>query len=124
MMPIETMLDRELLDENAELGLDDLRELIELYLEQADEIMGDLNTAVRSGAAKDVDQLAHKLAGSSAVCEVTAIVQPLRTLEKKGRDNDLAGSENLLADIMERLELCRRLLTEYLTEKGGTAPKA
>jgi HPt (histidine-containing phosphotransfer) domain-containing protein len=119
MTPVETPLDRELLDESAEYGLDDLQELIELYFDQADEIMGQLQTAVQTGAAKDIDQLAHKLAGSSAVVGVKAVIQPLRTLEKQGHEGQLAGSEQLLADATERLELCRRLLAEYMTEKTG-----
>ena len=118
MMPIDLTLDRELLDENAEFGLDDLNELIELYLAQADEIMGELRTAVQTGAAKDVDHLAHKLAGSSAVCGVAAMIEPLRSLEKLGHEGKLAGSDQLLAEATERLELCRRLLAEYLAEKS------
>ena len=118
MPPIETPLDRELLDESAEYGLDDLQELIELYLEQADQLMGGLRTAVQTGAAKQVDELAHKLAGSSAVVGVKAMIQPLRALEKLGREGQLAGSEQLLTDAAARLELCRRLLAEYLAEKG------
>jgi HPt (histidine-containing phosphotransfer) domain-containing protein len=117
MMPVDLLLDRGLLDEGAEFGPDDLHELIELYLEQADELMGELRTAVQRGAAKEVDQLARKLAGSSAVCGVTALVEPLRALERLGRAGHLAGSDQLLAEATERLELCRRLLAEYLAEK-------
>jgi HPt (histidine-containing phosphotransfer) domain-containing protein len=118
MMPIDTLLDRELLDESAECGLDDLHELIDMYFEQADEIIGELRTAVDTAAAKDVDQLAHKLAGSSAVCGLSAMMEPLRSLERLGRQGQLAGSDKLLADATERLELCRRLLAEYFAEKG------
>jgi HPt (histidine-containing phosphotransfer) domain-containing protein len=122
MMPIEMPIDRELLDESAEYGLDDLQELIDLYMEQADELIGGLRTAVRNGAAKDVDQLAHKLAGASAVVGANAMVGPLRTLEKQGRDGQLAGSEQLLAEITERLDLCQRLLNEFLSEKRAAGP--
>lgn len=122
MMPIEMPLDRELLEENAELGLDDLHELIELYLAQADELMGGLRTAVKAGAAKDVDELAHKLAGSSAVVGVKAMIEPLRTLEKEARAGVLTNSDQLLAETTERLDLCRRLLNEYMAEKGWRDP--
>jgi HPt (histidine-containing phosphotransfer) domain-containing protein len=118
MMPSDLMLDRELLDENAECGLDDLHELIELYMEQAIDIIGELRIAVHTGAAKDVDHLAHKLAGSSAVCGLTAMVEPLRALEKLGHEGQLAGSAQLLDQATERLELSRRLLAEYLAEKA------
>jgi HPt (histidine-containing phosphotransfer) domain-containing protein len=118
MAPVEAPLDRALLDENAEFGLDDLHELIDLYLAQADEIMGELRTAVRTGAAENVDNLAHKLAGSSAVCGVAAMVEPLRALEKLGREDELADADQILAEATERLALCRRLLAEYLAEKS------
>ena len=47
------------------------------------------------------------------------MVQPLRALEQRGREGRLAGSDELLAQTTERLELCRRLLAEYLAEKSG-----
>jgi HPt (histidine-containing phosphotransfer) domain-containing protein len=118
MLPVESPLDREVLDETAEFGLDDLQETIAMYLKQADEIMGGLRTAVQTGAANNVNELAHKLAGSSAVCGVAAMVQPLRALEQHGREGRLSGSDKLLAETTERLELCRRLLADYLAEKG------
>jgi HPt (histidine-containing phosphotransfer) domain-containing protein len=119
MTPVDSPLDLELLDENADFGLDDLQDLIQMYLTQADEIMGHLKTAIQAGAATDVDQLAHKLAGSSAVCGVQAMITPLRTLEKQAREGQLAGSEQVLDDAMQRLELCRRLLAEYLAGKAS-----
>jgi HPt (histidine-containing phosphotransfer) domain-containing protein len=119
MRTAEAPLDRELLDENAEYGLNELHELIDMYFAQADEIMGELRTAVAAGAAKDIDQLAHKLAGSSAVCGITGIIGPLRTLEKQARQEELTGTDRLLAEAMEKLELCRRLVGEYLAEKDA-----
>ena len=117
MMPDEPPLDLEILDENAEIGVEGLRELIDMYLMQADEVMRDLRAAVRNGAASDVEHLAHKLTGSSAVCGVNVMLPPLRALEQRGREGRLSDSDQLLAQMTERLELSRRLLTEYLAEK-------
>jgi HPt (histidine-containing phosphotransfer) domain-containing protein len=110
----ESLLDMELLGENAANGLEDLRELIDMYLAQADETMTSLRTAVQAGAAADINQLAHRLAGSSAVCGVTGMVGPLRTLEQRAREGRLSDPDSLLATLAERLESCRRLLAEYL----------
>jgi hypothetical protein len=46
------------------------------------------------------------------------MIEPLRALEKQGREGQLAGSDQLLTEATERLELCRRLLAEYMSEKG------
>ena len=113
----EALLDVELLDENAEIGLDGLRDLIDMYLTKADELLKDLQAAIEVGAAEDVKRLAHRLAGSSVVCGVTAMVQPLRALEQRGREGQLSDADQLLAQTVQRLEVCRRLLAEYLAEK-------
>ena len=116
-MPDESPLDLEILNENAEIGLEGLRELIDMYLTQADEILANLRVAIRTGAANDVEHLAHKLVGSSAVCGVNVMVPPLRSLEQRGREGRLSDADQLLAQMTERLELSRRLLAEYLAEK-------
>jgi HPt (histidine-containing phosphotransfer) domain-containing protein len=118
MAPDVLPLDLEILDENAEIGVEGLRELIDMYLAQADEVMRDLQAAIQTGAASDVENLAHKLAGSSAVCGVNVMVPPLRALERRGREGRLSDADQLVAQIAEGLELSRRLLTEYLAEKA------
>jgi HPt (histidine-containing phosphotransfer) domain-containing protein len=114
-----SLLDMELLDESAEMGMDDLRELIGLYFIQADEIIASLQTAIQDGQSDHVNALAHKLAGSSAVCGIAGMVGPLRTLECRGHEGQLSDADPLMAVITERLESCRRLLEEYLAKKGG-----
>jgi HPt (histidine-containing phosphotransfer) domain-containing protein len=113
----ESLLDMEILDENADIGLDGLRELLDLYLAQADEIMAQLRTAIEAGAVSQVRDLAHKLAGSSAVCGVNAMVQPLRALEHQACDGQVADGSQVYAQIVENLDLSRRLLAEYLASK-------
>lgn len=114
----EALLDIGFLDESAAIGVDGLRDLIDMYLTKADELLKDLRAAIEVGAAEDVRRLAHRLAGSSAVCGVTAMVQPLRALEQRGRQRQLSDADQLLAQTVQRLEVCRRLLAEYLAEKG------
>jgi HPt (histidine-containing phosphotransfer) domain-containing protein len=113
----EALLDMELLNEMAAIRGDGLRGLIDMYLTQADELLKDMQSAIEVGAAEDVKRLAHKLAGSSLVCGVTAMVQPLRALEQQGREGQLSDADQLLAQTVQRLEVCRRLLAEYLAEK-------
>jgi HPt (histidine-containing phosphotransfer) domain-containing protein len=114
--PDEQLLDVELLKESAEMGSDSMQELIEMYLTQAKEIMADMRTAIAAGAAEDVKQLAHKLAGSSAVCGVKAIVLPLRALEQQGKEGRLSEADQLLAQANLRLELSEKALADYLQD--------
>jgi len=114
----EALLDMGLLDEMAVIKGEGLRGLIDMYLTKADELLKDLQAAIEAGAAEDVKRLAHRLAGSSVVCGVTAMVQPLRALEQRGREGQLSDADQLLAQTAQRLEVCRRLLAEYLAEKG------
>jgi HPt (histidine-containing phosphotransfer) domain-containing protein len=114
--PDDQLLDIELLNEMSETGAHGLGELMDLYLTQAKEIMADLRTAIAAGRAEDVKQLAHKLAGSSAVCGVKAIVPPLRALEQQGKEGRLSGAGQLLAQAGLRLELCEKALADYLQD--------
>jgi HPt (histidine-containing phosphotransfer) domain-containing protein len=116
IQPEEQLLDLELLKEMSEAGPDGLGELVDLYLTQAKEIMADLRTAIAAGRAEDVKQLAHKLAGSSAVCGVKTIVPPLRALEQQGKDGRLSAADQLLVQANLRLELSEKALADYLQD--------
>jgi HPt (histidine-containing phosphotransfer) domain-containing protein len=110
-------LNIELLNETADLDPSGFNDLIAMYLAQADENSGQLRAAVRANDSEEVERLAHKLAGASAVCGVTAMVAPLRVLEQRGRDDRLAEVEALLDGIAKQLEVCRKLLNEYLKKR-------
>jgi HPt (histidine-containing phosphotransfer) domain-containing protein len=112
-------LNIELLNETADLDPSGLNDLIAMYLAQADDISGHLRSAVRANDSEEVERLAHKLAGASAVCGVAAMVAPLRVLEQRGRDDRLDEADVLLDEIANQLEVCRKLLKEYLTKKLG-----
>jgi HPt (histidine-containing phosphotransfer) domain-containing protein len=114
----EMLLDREVLDETAELGMDALQELLDMYLTQADEIIGALEAAIRAEESGNVVDLAHKLIGSSVVCGVTAMVPPLRALEQQGRMDQLADANQVLNQVSERLRLSRHLLAEYVAKRA------
>ncbi len=118
-MTEEPLLDIALLDESFDFDADGTRELIDMYLVQAKEILADLRAAIQASQPDSVSQLAHKLTGSSVVCGVTAMVGPLRMLEMRGRVGELSDADPLVATAAERLESCRRLLDEYLATKSG-----
>ena len=93
---------------------DFLRDLAKLYFDQAGEIMPALSAAVAGGSASDVNYLAHKLAGASLSCGMSAMVAPLRELETRGRNGDLTGADVFLAQVAANLEIVRAAVQEFL----------
>jgi two-component system sensor histidine kinase/response regulator len=96
--------------------LEHLEELVDLYLAEASELTKDLGPAIRAGDAKEVERLVHKGLGASLNCGMTAIVLPLRELERTARSGRLNGAEQLLAEVNHQLDRIRRFLA------GGKAP--
>ena len=91
-----------------------LKDLANLYFEQAREIMTALGAAVEEHSAGDVDYLAHKLAGASLSCGMSAMVAPLRELEARGRKRDLTGADDFMPQAAANLEIVRAIVQEYL----------
>jgi HPt (histidine-containing phosphotransfer) domain-containing protein len=115
----ESPLDLALLSEMAEMGVDGLRELIEMYLAQADEMLGTMQKAIAADQADEVERLAHKLAGSSAACGAAEMMHLLRGLEENGREKRMTDAAESFPWVLERMSICRNLLLEYLDEKGA-----
>jgi len=97
-----------------------LQELAKLYFDQAGEIMPGLRAALEKRSAGDVNYLAHRLAGASLSCGMTAMVAPLRELEKRGRSGDLTGADEFMVQAAANLETVRAAIQEYLS-RGKTA---
>ena len=57
-----------------------------------------LNAAVKIGDPGEVDLIAHNCGGASANCGMVAVVAPLRELERMGRENQLNGALQLVAE--------------------------
>jgi len=107
--PVDVERLRELTDGNPE----DLRQLIDAYCAQADELMGSLGTAIHSGSPEDVHRLAHKLGGSSLTCGMTAIVAPLRELEARAQEIDPGKACEYFAQAGRGLASIRRFFAQY-----------
>jgi HPt (histidine-containing phosphotransfer) domain-containing protein len=97
-----------------------LRDLAKLYFDQAGEIMPALVAALEKRSAGEVDYLAHRLAGASLSCGMSAMVPPLRQLETRGRKGDLTGADEFMVQAAANLEIVRAKVQEYL-RSGKTA---
>ena len=102
-----------------------VRELAELYLTQTDEQMKELLAAVQTGAAKEVERVAHKAAGASSTCGMNAVVPALRELERQAREGRLDQADDLFRDVIKNLNRIRTFLAEHLEQlKSSPGPAA
>jgi hypothetical protein len=75
-----------------------------------------LRGAINSGSAKDVDHFAHKLVGASLACGMSAMVLPLRELERRGKEGSLGDADVLYDQASRHLEMTRSKLGSYVKE--------
>jgi HPt (histidine-containing phosphotransfer) domain-containing protein len=97
-------------DGDAEL----MRELMDLYFGQADQIMAALGRGIAASDVREVDHLSHKLAGSSLACGMSALLPPLRQLELNAKAGHLQGAPDLFAQAGAQLEAVRRFMNDRL----------
>jgi CheY-like chemotaxis protein/HPt (histidine-containing phosphotransfer) domain-containing protein len=95
---------------------DELCDILDLYLGQMSENLPKLTAAIEAGNAGDVDLIAHNCAGSSTNCGMVALVEPLRNLERMGRENQLEGAVILGAQINKEFERVKLFLNENLEQ--------
>jgi CheY-like chemotaxis protein len=93
-----------------------LQELVDLYFAQARDLMNGLRAAINSSSAKDVDHFAHKLVGASLACGMSAMVLPLRELERRGKQGQLGDAEALYERASRHLELTRDKVGTYVRQ--------
>ena len=105
-------------------NMDNLRELVELYLTQTREQMEQLEAAVESGAAQEVRRLAHSCAGASATCGMPRLVPVLRELEREGMEEKLTNAVQLCREAVREFESIRKFLEDYLASHCDLAAKA
>lgn len=94
--------------------LEELHETLDVYLGQMSESLARLDVAVQSGNANDVDLIAHNCAGTNANCGMVAVVEPLRRLERMGRENQLLGADILIERVGKEFERVKCFLAENL----------
>jgi PAS domain S-box-containing protein len=112
----EALLDVERLEAAANEDPKMVQELVDLYFAQAKDLMNGLRAAINSGSAKDIDHFAHKLVGASLACGMSAMVPPLRELEKRGKEGNLENAEALYDRASRHLELTRNKVGTYIKQ--------
>jgi two-component system, sensor histidine kinase and response regulator len=114
--PDDELVDVERLEAAANEDPKILQELVDLYFAQAKDLMNGLRAAINSGSAKDVDHFAHKLVGASLACGMSAMVPPLRELEKRGKQGQLGDADVVFERASRHLELTRDKVGTYVRQ--------
>ncbi len=112
-MNVSETIDSTLLMEAACDDQDLAIELIHLYFDLTDKELDRLEDAAGNGDAATVSAVAHKCAGSSVACGMTALGVLLRTLEldaKQGLPDDLSDQ---LKKIREEMASVRDALNKH-----------
>jgi two-component system sensor histidine kinase/response regulator len=81
---------------------DDMSLFVELLGDFSERLPTDvqqLETAIKSGNATEVTQVAHKLKGASASFNAELLTSLAQQLEHAGKDNDLSNADNLFAQL-------------------------
>jgi CheY-like chemotaxis protein len=102
-------------------NLDDLRELITLYLKQTATQMEQLAAAIQSNSAPDVRRLAHSCAGASATCGMSRIVPLLRDLERQGDSGTLSSAPDVFRQTQTEFNSICTFLEAYLANVNKPA---
>jgi CheY-like chemotaxis protein/HPt (histidine-containing phosphotransfer) domain-containing protein len=115
------------LDRLTDIALGDpteLRGLVEFYFSQSDEMIAQLESAVRSRSAPDVRAAAHKFAGSSATCGMVVVAKYLRELERQAEAKVLRDASALLGKVQRSFEQTRQFMGRYLQSLPAETSKA
>jgi HPt (histidine-containing phosphotransfer) domain-containing protein len=99
-------------------------EMARRYTEQAREHLEKLQKAITAGIAADVKSLAHKVAGSSAMCGMNAMADLLRELERMGHVCQLADAERVFARVEQEFARIKAFFVNNLETTNTPAALA
>lgn len=91
-----------------------LKELLDLYFNQAEQLIKNLEAAIANGSAKDVNSIAHKFCGASSSCGIMGIVPPLRELEWRAKEGNLSNAPEMFAQVKRQYERTTEFLNSHM----------
>jgi HPt (histidine-containing phosphotransfer) domain-containing protein len=99
-------------------------EMARRYSEQARDHLVKLQKAIVAGVAVDVKSLAHKIAGSSAMCGMNAMADLLREIERMGHERQWADAERVFARVEREFERIKAFFASNLKTTNTPAAPA
>jgi CheY-like chemotaxis protein/HPt (histidine-containing phosphotransfer) domain-containing protein len=103
-------------------SMENLRDLVSLYLKQTASQLEQLSAAVQAGNAPEVRRVAHSCAGASATCGMHVLAPLLRRMEHLADAGDLSDTPRLCAEVEREFLRVREFLLAYLATGPGTPP--
>ncbi len=97
-----------------ELGMeqDEMRELLEIFIESSESDLVKLKQALIEGDAKQVADAAHSIKGASANLGFMDIFSVAKNLEQKARENSLEGLADEVHILKDRLSLLEKSIDD------------
>ncbi len=81
--------------------------MLGLFFDDWPRLASEVRTAIAHGDAVALGRLGHTVAGSAGNFSATAVVAAARKLESLGRSGELAGSDDLRAELERAVERFR-----------------
>ncbi len=91
-----------------------LRELVDLYVEQTAKQLLQLNAAIEDRNSDSVKRVAHSCSGASSTCGMPGMVPLLRELERQGNEGLQPNAAQLAADVGREFQRIQSFLSDYL----------
>jgi CheY-like chemotaxis protein len=98
-----------------------VREFLNLYFRQTSSQIEQLQNALQSSNAADVEMLAHKCKGASSTCGIKAMVRPMAQLERAAHSGDISNAAEFLAEARESFGRVQKILLEWLKSLEAAA---
>ena len=94
-----------------EMEPDEIRELLEIFIESSESDLDKLNKAIDEADQKMAADAAHSIKGASANLGFMDISSVAKSIEHKARNNGLAGLKDEVLIIKDQLSAIKNLYT-------------
>jgi two-component system sensor histidine kinase/response regulator len=93
---------------DGDMGL--LLELIEVFAEEGPRMLSRIEEAISHGSALELEKAGHKMKGSVLQFSASTAAAVAAQLEAKGKSGSLAGTDSLLCQLRQEVELLQKSL--------------
>jgi signal transduction histidine kinase/HPt (histidine-containing phosphotransfer) domain-containing protein len=90
-----------------------LRDIVDIYLQQTEKQFAQLTQAINRRAASEIRALAHSCVGASATCGMVAVVGPMRELERLGQEGKVEEATTALENSRAAFDMIRGFFDQY-----------